>query len=127
MVASRLETKSKFKRPPAMEFSKETIVAALQRAEYKCEECGKKKKDTPEGYFEIHHKLPIYIACKYFPYIAARFIASLMNTEVLCCACHRKRHTGEHWHEYEDHAEQLVKASKIDAKALLGSGGRRRV
>jgi len=110
-----------------MEFSKETIRLALFNAEYKCESCGTKKADTKEGYFEIHHKLPIYIACKYFPHIAAKLISSIMNAEVLCCECHDKRHASEQWTEYNALAQTFLGIASLDARAALGAGSKRRV
>ncbi len=77
-------------RPKEYEFPHQTVIDALRRADWKCEQCGKPKKDTPEGYLELHHLLPVMIAVKYYPHILPELIASLDNCKVLCCQCHSK-------------------------------------
>lgn len=76
-------------RPESMEFSKETIVEALKRANFTCECCGIKKQDTQEKYFEIHHRLGIAIALRYHPELSHALISSLANAMVLCIPCHK--------------------------------------
>jgi len=118
-----------FKRPPEMEFPRETKVDALRNADWKCEMCGVKKKETEQGFLEIHHILPVYIAVKYYPHVSAVAIRSLANAEVLCVSCHHKRHEWEDFAEYNEQAIKLIEYNQVlkNARVLLGSGGRRRL
>lgn len=100
-------------RPPEYEFTAETKLEALRRSSLKnkerlfcCEQCGKTKKQV--GYLEIHHKLGIAVARRFYPQISAAVISSLANAEVLCPKCHDRR-------DVEDR-----KRHKFFAQALLG-------
>ncbi len=75
-------------RPSDMEFSRETKIEALKRANWQCECCGVKKKDTKEGYLELHHRLGVMLAVHHYPEFAHTLIASLANCQVLCIPCH---------------------------------------
>lgn len=87
------------------EFSKETKLEALRRAEWKCEKCGKPKRECREGYLEIHHKLQVYLAIKYYPHIFPEVVASIDNAMVVCRDCH------PHEDEYSDiHHKEIATA-----------------
>lgn len=78
-------------RPEDCEFTKETKLSALRRANWKCEQCGIDKQHAPEHYLEIHHKLGIALALRHHPEISHALISSLANAEVLCIKCHDKK------------------------------------
>lgn len=89
------------------EFSKATVLEALKRADWKCERCGKSKKEV--GMLYIHHKLAINIAIHQYPEIAPSVIKSICNAKCVCRECHM----------YED--EESKKNHKFFAQALLGA------
>ncbi len=74
-------------RPASAEFSDETKLEALRRANWRCERCGRQKQDV--GYLEIHHRLGIAIALRYHPEISHALLSSIANARVLCHDCHR--------------------------------------
>lgn len=80
--AKKSATVITFERSPSV------VATTLQRANGKCECCGKpapfnrKSNDTP--YLEVHHKVPL----------ADGGPDILENTEALCPNCHRQRHFG---------------------------------
>lgn len=76
-------------RPKDCEFSKETIIEALKRSHFSCERCGIPKKDTMQGYLEIHHMLGIAMALKFYPHLSFSVISSVANARVLCFHCHQ--------------------------------------
>lgn len=78
-------------RPKSCEFSEQTKLEALNRSQWQCEDCGIKKKDTPEGFLHIHHKLGIATALYRYPELSHALIASINNALVTCVACHKKR------------------------------------
>lgn len=78
-------------RPKEYEFSFETKVAALRRANWKCEDCGTPKQKARDGYLEIHHMLAVAAAINFYPSIAPAVITSLANARALCKDCHQKR------------------------------------
>lgn len=102
--------KHKIDRTP-MEFTDQTKLEALKRADFKCEDCGRTKaqlrEDGEKGYFEIHHRLPIYIIASEFPELSLSVIKSLANAEVLCQKCHAERHRTTTFEEYEAIADEL--------------------
>lgn len=75
-------------RLPECEFSDATKLEALKRAGWCCERCGIPKKETIEGYLEIHHVLGIALACELYPELSHTLIASIANARVLCKKCH---------------------------------------
>jgi len=76
-------------RPKSCEFTNEVKIEALKKAEWCCEECGIKKKDTTEGYLEIHHRVGIAVALLNHPELSHAMISSIANAVVLCIPCHR--------------------------------------
>lgn len=116
-----------------MEFSDQTKLDALRRADFKCECCGRSKpdlkRDGDKAYFEIHHILPIFIIAREFPELSLTVIKSVENAKVLCIPCHHKTHHEGTMKEYIDHAEILLRAQEKTQRIaqLLGSGGRRRI
>jgi len=76
-------------RPVSCEFTNQVKIAALRKADWCCEECGIKKKDTVDGYLEIHHKVGVVVALRNHPELSHAMIASLANAVVLCIPCHR--------------------------------------
>ena len=85
------------------EFSNSVKKYALERAGWKCEECGKSKKDAQ--YLEIHHIVPIWWAIKY-PILAQIVIKSTANAQALCKECHTERHKERT--EYFEETELLL-------------------
>lgn len=79
------------KRPANFEFSKQTKIEALKRANFTCEECGKKKYECTPQFLEIHHIVGIAIAIQYHPELSHAMISSLKNCSCLCVSCHKKR------------------------------------
>ena len=75
-------------RPPEYRFSTETKREALKRADFKCENCGRNKKETPEQYLEVHHLLAVSMAVRYYPELAPTLVSSLVNALVTCHDCH---------------------------------------
>ena len=74
------------------EFDRETKIAALERAQYKCEKCG--KSDDRTDRLQIHHLIAIWF-CKETGSLGLEVIKSLANTQVLCCSCHSEVHSQE--------------------------------
>jgi len=89
-------------RPKTCEFTKEVKVEALRKADWCCEECGIKKKDTVDGYLEIHHRVGIAVALHNHPELSHAMIASIANAVVLCIPCHdlMDREDPKHHKEY---------------------------
>ena len=118
-----------------MEFSDETKIEALKRASFKCEDCGRSKEDLKKagepGYFQLHHILGIAVAVRLFPWIGYEVIKSVENCRCLCHKCHRVEENSRP--DHEEIATELLnryeqRQLKVERqKALLGSGGRRRV
>lgn len=100
---STANTESWQKQREPYEFSGSVKKYALERAGWKCEECGKSKKDAQ--YLEIHHIVPIWWAIKY-PVLAQIVIKSTANARALCQKCHKARH--EQRTEYLEETERLV-------------------
>lgn len=98
------------------EFTKETILAALRFADFRCEECHRSKPqlalDGEKPYFEMHHILGIEIAVRYFPEISAEVIKSIANCEVVCRECHREIHRQKQ--DYFAIAENLLKRARVN-------------
>ena len=61
------------KGPPRREFSQAVHHAALMRAQFRCEQCGRKEQ------LELHH-------------VGHRADRSLFNARILCAACHARYH-----------------------------------
>lgn len=78
-------------RPREYEFTPETKILALKRANFRCEDCGVPKHKSKDGYLEIHHVLAVMAAVNYYPNIPHVIIASLANAMVLCKDCHQAR------------------------------------
>lgn len=78
------------RRPADYEFSPQTKLEALRRANWKCEICGVPKQSARDGYLEIHHKLAIAVAIQYYPSLGHTIISSLANAQVLCKDCHQQ-------------------------------------
>jgi len=77
-------------RPREYEFTPETKILALKRANWRCEDCRVPKHMARDGYLEIHHMLAIAIAITDYPFLAPAVISSLANARVLCKDCHQK-------------------------------------
>lgn len=88
-------------RPGNMEFSGHTKIAALKRADHKCEECGF------DGYVEVHHLLAIYYAVNFYPQIAPYLVSSIDNAKVLCGDCHR-HYDAQEKNEHSYYAAKLL-------------------
>lgn len=99
-------------RPPEMEFRHETKVQGLKNAGFCCERCGIAKKDTPEGYLEIHHKAPIHYLLRYYPDLSPSIVRSIVNLEILCISCHEEEHNLEDYHYYKQLAQALLGLSQ---------------
>jgi len=105
----------------AYEFSKETILEALRRSDFCCEECGKHKSQTPEHFLEAHHRIGIYYFVKHhreFPDITREIMRSLANCSVLCNECHTRIHAQESLQYYKTIAELVLRESKPSQLAL---------
>lgn len=76
-------------RPKDYEFTEQIKGAALYRAGYKCEDCGVEK--ASDRRLNVHHKLGIAYALRYYPSVPPTLIRSLANAEVLCDQCHLKK------------------------------------
>jgi len=87
-------------RPPEALFSPETKRQALERANYSCENCGKR------GRLEIHHILPIYIATQVYKDLPHAALSVLENAMVLCPPCHCKEHDRDWW--LRDYSSQAM-------------------
>jgi len=88
-------------RPSSCEFTNEVKVEALRKADWCCEQCGIKKKDTVDGYLEIHHRVGIAIALLNHPELSHAMIASIANAVVLCIPCHRLMDSEDPKHHIE--------------------------
>lgn len=88
------------------EFTYETRLEGLKRAEFCCQRCGKHKKEVGQLY--AHHVLPINIAIKYYPHILPEYIKSVQNLRMVCKECHM----------YED--DESKQNHVLLAQALLG-------
>lgn len=77
-------------RPREYEFTPETKLEALKRANFRCEGCGVPKREARDGYLEIHHVLGVAAAIKFYPSLAPAIISSLANAQVLCKDCHQQ-------------------------------------
>ena len=62
---------------------------ALERANYRCEMCG--RKGTRQNPLEVHHRVAIWFA-KQYPFIAPAVITHIANAQVLCHECHTQHH-----------------------------------
>lgn len=78
---------------PEYEFSKSTVIEALKRANFTCENCGTRKLDTPEKYLEIHHLIYVWYAID--NNIPHAIITSVENAMCLCHSCHVELHRAE--------------------------------
>lgn len=63
---------------------------AKELANYRCERCGRSEDRVEQ--LEVHHKLAIWFASKYFPHLSGLILNSVANAEVLCHRCHFKHH-----------------------------------
>ncbi len=63
---------------------------AKRRANYTCERCGRSNGRVKQ--LEVHHKLALWYASKYFPQLSSIILNSIANAEVLCYRCHMKLH-----------------------------------
>jgi len=93
-------------RPKSCEFTNEVKVEALRKADWCCEECGIKKKDTVDGYLEIHHRVGIAVALHNHPELSHAMIASIANAVVLCIPCHRLMDSEDPKH-HKEYAREL--------------------
>ena len=113
------------------EFSDHTKIEALRRADWTCECCGIKKKDAPDGYLELHHRLGIAIAVRQFPELSNAVIKSVENCMCLCATCHKMiDHTKIN---NQALAKNLVERYELrqekvgEMRQALATSGRRRV
>lgn len=90
------------------EFTQKTKIDALNKAHWQCEECGKKKSETKEGYLEIDHRIPIWFVLSYFPTLAPAVVKSIANARVLCKDCHERIHLTEKKKDYIERAKTLL-------------------
>ncbi len=72
------------------EFSKETMLLALKDAWFKCDKCGKPKKECRDGYLEGHHR--IFVAFAIAHDIPAWVVSNVYNCQILCKDCHLEVH-----------------------------------
>lgn len=103
-------------RPKDCEFSDQTKLEALRRSNFCCERCGIPKKETFEGYLEIHHVLQICKAVSLYPEISHLLISSLANARVLCLKCHQIE-DNESKNNHKEMADRLKNMDR--AKFLL--------
>lgn len=122
-----MQSKDKSFRAP-YEFSKQTILEALQRCNFTCDVCGKHKKETPEGYLEAHHLVGIYFFLKYkkeFPGMTREIMRSVANCSMLCVECHKKAHSLDFVDQYKalqrykTIAESILSASRHSQLAMM--------
>ncbi len=71
-------------------FSYPVKEEAKQRVNYTCERCGRSNGRVKQ--LEVHHRLAIWFAKKYFPQLSSIILNSIANAEVLCYRCHLKLH-----------------------------------
>lgn len=88
-------------RPPEALFSNETKRQALERANYQCENCGRR------GKLEIHHILPIYIATQVYQDLPHVALSVIENALCLCPDCHNKEHDRD-WYKKDYSAQAMV-------------------
>jgi len=93
-------------RPKSCEFTNEVKIEALKKADWCCEECGVKKKDTTSGYLEIHHRVGVAVALLNHPELSHAMIASIANAVVLCIPCHRLMDSEDSKH-HNEYAQEL--------------------
>lgn len=74
------------------EFDRETKLAAFERSEYRCEQCG--KEDDRTDRLQAHHLIAIWFV-RETGCLGLEVIKSLCNAEILCHDCHSKRHKEE--------------------------------
>lgn len=99
-------------RPKDCEFTKEVVIEALKRADFKCERCGIPKEETFEGYLEIHHILGIARAVNLYPEISHLLISSLANSRVLCIKCHQIE-DNEAKYNHREMADRLKNTNRV--------------
>jgi protein-tyrosine-phosphatase len=93
-----------------------TKIEALQNANWRCERCGIEKKDTPEQYLEIHHRLGISIALHNIPSIEHALLSSVANAQVLCRKCHKiqDQEDARRWRETYQEIKRSRRKSQDD-------------
>ena len=95
---SRQNRKETRKRPIIDPITRRKV---LERAGGKCEMCGVKEKDTPEGYLEMDHKRPF----------SEMGSTTLHNLQALCKKCNQEK--GNKWRnlkgEWQGHSYKIPK------------------